>query len=313
MVELRKRRVDDLRRHEVREDFLEPHVVEPAHGHEVAEPHVRGLVRDHRRPAEQLVLGGRLVQQQAGRVVEDGAGMLHAAELERGDRDEVELAERIGNRRVVLEPGKRRGVQVEDRVAVARDLRRRRSRGGTCGTCGRCARRSPPRTRRRRRRRDRSGSAESRQIECGDRRRRPPHSPRHRWRRPATPSEWSARAKNAPSGPAGRSRETRGAPVPARTACTESRDCGSAAASPDVNAISTVFSPRASSFRGTTTWSVTSLIFEGPPLTATVAIDPEPAVKSSTSGPAFSFSSKRMTAWPVTGSVSTAGIENDSS
>ena len=39
-----------------------------------------------------------------------------------GISDEVELAERIRDRRVVLEPGERRGVQVEDRVAVARDL-----------------------------------------------------------------------------------------------------------------------------------------------------------------------------------------------
>ena len=50
--------------------------------------------------------------------------MLHAAELERRNGDEVELAERIRDRGVVLEPGERRGVQVEDGVAVARDLGR---------------------------------------------------------------------------------------------------------------------------------------------------------------------------------------------
>ena len=41
-----------------------------------------------------------------------------------GISDEVELAERIRDRGVVFEPGERRGVQVEDGVAVARDLGR---------------------------------------------------------------------------------------------------------------------------------------------------------------------------------------------
>ena len=49
MVHLGERRVDDLRRHEVGEDLFHPHVVEPLHRHQIAEPHVRGLVRDDRR------------------------------------------------------------------------------------------------------------------------------------------------------------------------------------------------------------------------------------------------------------------------
>ena len=48
MVDGGKRRVDDLRRHEVGEDLLHPHVVEPPHRHQIAEPHVRRLVRDRR-------------------------------------------------------------------------------------------------------------------------------------------------------------------------------------------------------------------------------------------------------------------------
>ena len=48
--------------------------------------------------------------------------MFHPAELERRHQQEVELAERIGNAGVLLEPRERRGVQIEDRVAVARDL-----------------------------------------------------------------------------------------------------------------------------------------------------------------------------------------------
>ena len=122
VVHLRERRVHDLRGHEVGEHFLHPHVVEPAHGDQVAEPHVRGLVRDHRGAAEHLVLRRRLVEQQSRRVVEDLAGVLHAAELERGDRDEVELAERVGDGGVALEKLERARVQVENRVAVARHL-----------------------------------------------------------------------------------------------------------------------------------------------------------------------------------------------
>ncbi len=124
MIHVRERRIHDLRRHEVGEDFLHPHVVEPAHRHQVAEPHVRGLVRDHRGAAEQLVLRRRFVEHQPRRVVEDLAGVLHAAELERGDRDEVELAERVRDRRVALEELERAGVQIEDRVAIARHLGR---------------------------------------------------------------------------------------------------------------------------------------------------------------------------------------------
>ncbi len=48
--------------------------------------------------------------------------MLHAAELERRDRDEVELAERVRNRGVALEKLERARVQIEDRLAIARHL-----------------------------------------------------------------------------------------------------------------------------------------------------------------------------------------------
>ena len=44
VIDRRKRRVDDLRRHEIREDLFHPHVVEPLHRHQIAEPQVRGLV-----------------------------------------------------------------------------------------------------------------------------------------------------------------------------------------------------------------------------------------------------------------------------
>ena len=123
MVDGRERRIDDLRRHEVGEHLFHPDVVEPAHRDQIAEPHVRGLVRNHRGAAEQLVLRRRLVEHQARRVVENLAGVFHAAELKGRDRDEVELAERIRNRGVALEELEGARVQLEDRVAVARHLR----------------------------------------------------------------------------------------------------------------------------------------------------------------------------------------------
>ena len=69
-------------------------------------------------------LSSPIRQQQPGGVVEDRAGMFHAAELKRRNEHEVELPERIRNARVVLEPRQRGCVQVEDRVAVARHLLR---------------------------------------------------------------------------------------------------------------------------------------------------------------------------------------------
>ena len=48
--------------------------------------------------------------------------MLHAAELKCRDEQEIEFAEGVGNPRIAFQPLERRCVQVEDRVAVSRDL-----------------------------------------------------------------------------------------------------------------------------------------------------------------------------------------------
>ena len=122
VVHLGKGGVDDLRRHEIGEDLFRPHVVEPVHRHEVAEPHVGGLVGDEGGAPEELVLGGRGVEHEARLPVEDRAGMLHAAVLKRGDEHEVELVERVRDAGVVFEPRQRRRVEVEDGVAVAGEL-----------------------------------------------------------------------------------------------------------------------------------------------------------------------------------------------
>ena len=81
-----------------------------------------GLVRDDAGAPELLVLRRGLIQQQPRGVVEDRAGVLHAPELKRRHQQEIELAERVGDPGVAFEPFQRCGVQIEDRVAVARDL-----------------------------------------------------------------------------------------------------------------------------------------------------------------------------------------------
>ena len=63
VIHLRKRGIHDLRRHEVGKDFLHPDVVEPSHGDKVAEPHVRGFVRDRAGAVQHLVLGGGFIEQ----------------------------------------------------------------------------------------------------------------------------------------------------------------------------------------------------------------------------------------------------------
>ena len=124
VVDVGEARVDDLRGHEVREHFLEPDVVEPLHRDEIAEPHVRGLVRDQARAAEQFHVGRGFVEQQTAGAVQDRPGMLHAPVLKRRDQREVEFLERVVDAGVVFEPVDRSGVQVEDLLDVALDGRR---------------------------------------------------------------------------------------------------------------------------------------------------------------------------------------------
>ena len=57
MIDLGEGGVHDLRRHEVGEHFLHPHVVEPPHRDQVTEPHVRCFVGDHTCPSQHLGSG----------------------------------------------------------------------------------------------------------------------------------------------------------------------------------------------------------------------------------------------------------------
>ncbi len=84
------------------ERLVEPQVVPPAHGDEVAEPHVRHLVEDRVgtllvEPASLLAAGEVLVAER------DAAGVLHRTVVELGDVELVVLVERVRVAEGVLE------------------------------------------------------------------------------------------------------------------------------------------------------------------------------------------------------------------
>ena len=83
--------------HESGERLVEPQSVPPAHGHQVAEPHVRVLVRDDVRYTLQFAARRGVFVDQQGRLAErDRAQILHRAEREVGNRDQVQFVARIG-------------------------------------------------------------------------------------------------------------------------------------------------------------------------------------------------------------------------
>ena len=96
--------------------LLQPQVVEPAHGDVVAEPLVRYFVEDRRLATEQLAERGALAVDEAFLVVEDRAGMLHAAKGKRRREYHVELLEGKALRRVRLQP--REGACVQRKEGV---------------------------------------------------------------------------------------------------------------------------------------------------------------------------------------------------
>ncbi len=88
--------------HEVGEGLLEPQVVPPLHGDEVAEPHVRHLVQDDVGPA--LVRRLRHLAAEDVLLAErDTARVLHRAEVVLGDERLVVLPERVRVVEVVVE------------------------------------------------------------------------------------------------------------------------------------------------------------------------------------------------------------------
>ncbi len=107
------------------ERLVEPDAVPPPHGHEVAEPHVCDLVPDDRRDALELVASrmGRIGQKRY--LAERHAPqVLHGAECEVGDRDEVELVTRVGLIEVLGEEPQRMRARLEREAGQPRFARR---------------------------------------------------------------------------------------------------------------------------------------------------------------------------------------------
>ena len=100
--------------HEGGERLVQPNSVPPLHGHQVAEPHVRHLVRNHIGQVLQLELcgGGRVGQQQA-LAVRNGAEVLHRTGGEVGERQHVALIGGVGDAVVVLIPAQRVSAHVQ--------------------------------------------------------------------------------------------------------------------------------------------------------------------------------------------------------
>ena len=81
--------------HVVGEGLLEPQIVPPLHGHQVAEPHVRHLVEDDVGP-RLVVRVGDLVPEDQAVGERDQARILHGAEVVLRNEDLVVLAPRVG-------------------------------------------------------------------------------------------------------------------------------------------------------------------------------------------------------------------------
>jgi hypothetical protein len=89
------------RRRPLGERLVEPEVVPPLHGHEVAEPHVRQFVQD-RDDAALLDGVGHLAAEDVRLGERHGPGVLHRAGVELGDEELVVLGERVGDAELLL-------------------------------------------------------------------------------------------------------------------------------------------------------------------------------------------------------------------
>ena len=109
-------RVDRQHLHERGEGLVQPESVPPRHRHQIPEPHVGDLVGHHVGHPGELGMGGApLVHQKRGLAKRDGAQILHGAEGEVGNGDQVQLVPRIGHGEVLPEEaqGERRHLECE--------------------------------------------------------------------------------------------------------------------------------------------------------------------------------------------------------
>ncbi len=99
------------------ERLVQPQVVPPAHGDQVAEPHVRHLVQDRLGPALPLGVGDPGAEQVALQE-RDAAGVLHRARLVLGHEQLVVLAERVAHPERAVEVVEALPGDLEDLVRV---------------------------------------------------------------------------------------------------------------------------------------------------------------------------------------------------
>src|ERR1700759_3617003 len=87
---------DRLSLHPCGKAFIEPDIVPPGGGYEIAKPLVRDLMRDNRgvgAPAEDR--GGLFIHEQSGVTIEDGGSIFHAAPFVVRNGYHIQLAEWI--------------------------------------------------------------------------------------------------------------------------------------------------------------------------------------------------------------------------
>ena len=100
----RPERIDTKHLHERGERLVEPDSFPPPHGHEVTEPHVRHLVRDHVSHPLQLGAGRtRRIDQEGGVTERDAAEILHGPGGKVGNRDQINLVPGVGDAEVLGE------------------------------------------------------------------------------------------------------------------------------------------------------------------------------------------------------------------
>src|SRR6185312_6595945 len=95
---LRMKLLRRLGRHPGRKALVEPQIVPPRHGDEVAEPLMRHLMGDDGKDAAtRAVRIDRWIEQQPALEESDTAPVLHRAAKAAGHRDQVELGQRISD------------------------------------------------------------------------------------------------------------------------------------------------------------------------------------------------------------------------
>jgi len=92
-----------LRSHPRSETFVEPKIIPPRHGYEIAEPLVRGLVRDHFINSLPRCDGRSLwVEQESRFEISNAAPVLHCTPEPAGNGDLIQLRQRVMDAEIVI-------------------------------------------------------------------------------------------------------------------------------------------------------------------------------------------------------------------